>query len=341
MNLRTASLVCAAATLVAGATAASALQAGPVHRAPDSDDALVHTFDNLSRNTAWTRTATLDLDFETHHPQAMEVVGDRIYLSSVEIIEPTVRYPEPVDGYDRTPGKGLGHLFILDRDGQLLKDIVISDGHRYHPGGLDYDGEFLWLPVAEYRPNSSADIYRIDPTTYDVTKLFTVSDHIGGVVRDQETGHLVGQSWGSRRFYDWTVGGKQKGFWLNENHFIDYQDCAYVASRKALCSGVTGLPAQPGAATGYELGGLDDDRPARPAPDPARGPVAGLVHRRPRDHPQPDRPRRRRQPPDPVRRAGRLGRGGRDPDPGLRGRRDAAELTSGWALGSRVRDAWG
>jgi len=186
----------------------------------------------------------------------MEVIGDRIYLSSVEIIEPTVRYPEPVDGYDRTPGKGRGHLFVLDRDGQLLNDIVISDGNRYHPGGLDYDGEFLWLPVAEYRPNSSADIYRIDPTTYDVTKLFTVSDHIGGVVRDQETGHLVGQSWGSRRFYDWKVGGKQKGFWFNENHFLDYQDCEYVASRKALCSGVTGLPAQPGAATGYELGGL-------------------------------------------------------------------------------------
>jgi hypothetical protein len=256
MNLRTASLVRAAAILVAGATSASALQAGPTHRAPESDDALVQTFDNVSRSTAWTRTATLDLDFETHHPQAMEVVGDRIYLSSVEIIEPTVRYPEPVDGYDRTPGKGLGHLFVLDRDGQLLKDIVISDGHLYHPGGLDYDGEFLWLPVAEYRPNSSADIYRIDPTTYEVTKLFTVSDHIGGVVRDQETGHLVGQSWGSRRFYDWTVGGRQKGFWLNENHFLDYQDCEYVASRKALCSGVTGLPAQPGAASGYELGGL-------------------------------------------------------------------------------------
>ena len=121
MNFRTASLVCAAATLVAGATSASALQAEPAHRAPKSDDALVQTFDNVSRSTAWTRTATLDLDFETHHPQAMEVVGDRIYLSSVEIIEPTVRYPEPVNGYDRTPGKGVGHLFVLDREGQLLR----------------------------------------------------------------------------------------------------------------------------------------------------------------------------------------------------------------------------
>ena len=118
MHLRTASLVCAAATLLAAATSASALQAGPAHRA-QGNDALVQTFDNVSRSTAWTRTATLDLDFETHHPQAMEVVGDRIYLSSVEIIEPTVRYPEPVDGYDRTPGKGLGHLFVLDREGKL------------------------------------------------------------------------------------------------------------------------------------------------------------------------------------------------------------------------------
>jgi hypothetical protein len=41
------------------------------------------------------RTETLDLDVETHHPQAMEVVGDRIYLSSVEILEPTVRIPSP------------------------------------------------------------------------------------------------------------------------------------------------------------------------------------------------------------------------------------------------------
>lgn len=136
----------------------------------------------------------------------MEVVGDRIFLSSVEISEPTVHYPEPVDGYNRTPGKGIGHLFILDRDGELLEDIVMSGGHRYHPGGLDCNSKFVWLPVAEYRPDSSTDVYRINDSTYAVKKLFTGPDHIGGVVRGQETGHLIGQSWGSRRFYDWTVG---------------------------------------------------------------------------------------------------------------------------------------
>jgi len=237
-----------------GSAAGSPVAVGVTDR--HVDEPLTRTFRHLDRDTKWELTERIALDSPTHHPQGFALVGGRIFMSTVEIIKAPVPYDEPRDGYDRTPGKGRGHLFVLDRDGQLLKDIVISDGNRYHPGGLDYDGEFLWLPVAEYRPNSSADIYRIDPTTYDVTKLFTVSDHIGGVVRDQETGHLVGQSWGSRRFYDWTVGGRQKRFWLNENHFLDYQDCEYVASRKALCSGVTGLPAQPGAATGYELGGL-------------------------------------------------------------------------------------
>ncbi len=256
MKRRATALFCAGTALAVVATSAAALHAGAANQSQEVNEALVRTFDNVSRDTAWTPTATIDLDFETHHPQAMEVVGNRIYLSSVEIIKPTVKYPEPVNGYDRTPGKGIGHLFVLDRDGRLLEDIVISDGHRYHPGGLDYDGRFLWLPVAEYRPDSSADIYRVNPRTNAVKKLFRVSDHIGGVVRDQETGRLIGQSWGSRRFYDWTVSGQQKRYWLNENHFIDYQDCEYVAFRKALCSGVAELPAQPGATTPYELGGF-------------------------------------------------------------------------------------
>ena len=109
---------------------------------------------------------------------------------------------------------------------------------------------------AEYRPDSEAIIYRVDPVDFGVKKLFTVDDHVGGVVRDQGTGRLVGQSWGSRRFYEWTLDGRQQARWLNDSHFVDYQDCEYVDSRKTLCSGIAGLPAQPGASTGYELGGF-------------------------------------------------------------------------------------
>jgi len=253
VNIRTASMLCAAAVIVAGSGVAAAL---PGDGPRPADDPLVETFQNVSRSTVWQKTGSMQLDFNTHHPQAMEVVGDRIYLSSVEIIAPTVRYPTPVDGYDRTPGQGVGHLFVLDSDGTLLEDIVLGEGNSYHPGGLDVDGDDIWIPVAEYRPNSAAIIYRVDAETFEVEKEFTVDDHVGGVVMDQKSGRLVGQSWGSRRLYERTTAGKQKDFWLNDSHFVDYQDCEYVASRKALCSGIAGLPPRPGTTTPYELGGF-------------------------------------------------------------------------------------
>lgn len=253
MNLRLTAAACAAGLLLAGSVAATARDSAP----QVADDPLVAAFENVSRSTTWTRTGALQLDFNTHHPQAMEVVGDRIYLSSVEIIERPQSYPEPVDGYDRSPGKGVGHLFVLEKDGTLIEDIELGEGDMYHPGGLDVDQEgTIWVPVAEYRPDSESIIYRVDPGTFEARRMFTVDDHVGGVIRDQETGHLVGQSWGSRRFYEWTTAGRQRARWLNDSHFVDYQDCEYVASRKTLCSGIAGLPAQPGAGTPYELGGF-------------------------------------------------------------------------------------
>jgi hypothetical protein len=56
----------------------------------------------------------------------------------------------------------VGHLFVLDPAGKLLRHIEIADGNRSHPGGLDVQGDSLYLPVAEYRPDSSANLYRID-----------------------------------------------------------------------------------------------------------------------------------------------------------------------------------
>ena len=41
---------------------------------------------------------------------------------------------------------------------------------------------------------------------------------------------------------------------LNESHFIDYQDCDYLAFRKMVCGGIAGLSAPAGPQ--FELGGL-------------------------------------------------------------------------------------
>ncbi|WP_353952076.1 DUF6454 family protein [Knoellia sp. S7-12] len=227
-----------------------------VTRTTARDEDVVGALKNITRGTAWKKTGTLDLAFETFHPQGLEVTEDRIYLSSVEILEPTVRYPSPIEGYDRSPGKGIGHLFVLDRQGNLLKDIVLGEGNSYHPGGIDVDDEKVWVPVAEYRPNSHAIIYSIDRDSLAVTKEFEEDDHVGGIVHDRASNKLVGNTWGSRRFFEWTTKGREVDRWLNPDHMLDYQDCEYAGEGHAICSGVTGLPAQPGAVTGYELGGL-------------------------------------------------------------------------------------
>lgn len=222
--------------------------------ASPKDSGVARAFEATTRSTAWTRVARIPLRFPTYHPQGFALVGDLIFLSSVEVIEAPVKYPQPVDGYDRSPGKGVGHLFVLDRQGKLLKDIRIGEGTAYHPGGIDYDGRNVWIPVAEYRPNSRAIVYTVDPKTYRVTERFRVKDHVGGVVRDRTTGQVHGVSWGSRTLYNWTTTGRQLQSTPNESHLLDYQDCDYVSRGKQLCGGVTGLPAATGGT--YDLGGL-------------------------------------------------------------------------------------
>ncbi|WP_226344311.1 DUF6454 family protein [Agilicoccus flavus] len=243
--------VAVGAVLVGGGLAASpAASAAP----PGRDHGLETTIRSTDRTTAWTLTDTLDLSFDTFHPQGLVVTRDRIYLSSVEIIEPTTRYPKPVDGMDRTPGKGVGHLFVMDRAGKLLRDIRLGEGDNYHPGGIDVDGRNIWVSVAQYRPHSSAIVYRVDTRTLRAQRMFEVDDHVGGLVYDKATQRLVGNSWGSRRFYEWTLTGRELRSWANTSHFIDYQDCKYVQRRNALCTGVTNLPTQK-EGVAYELGG--------------------------------------------------------------------------------------
>lgn len=240
--------------LAAAATAGVLLTGLTTAQATGRDSDVTRAFQDTDRSTAWSLVERVPLKFPTYHTQGFALVGDLIFLSSVEVLEPPVRYPEPVGGYDRSPGKGIGHLFVLDRQGNLKKDIRLGEGTAYHPGGIDYDGRDVWVPVAEYRPNSRAVVYTVDPKTYRVTERFRVQDHVGGVVRDRTTGQLHGVSWGSRTLYNWTPAGKQLGKAANESHLLDYQDCDYAARGKQLCGGVTTLPGPNG--TSYALGGL-------------------------------------------------------------------------------------
>ncbi len=253
---RTGIAVLTALLAIGGAAAVPALGAGDHHA---TDTVLADDFGAVDRNTTWQLTGTVRLNFPTYHPEGIAFTPDRVFLSAVQIIEPTVKYPTPQGGYDRTPGKGIGHLFVMDLAGHLQQDITLGEGDMYHPGGIDFDGTNVWVPVAQYRPNSSAIIYRVDATTLQVHKQFEVTDHFGGIVMDKQTGHLVGNTWGSRRFAEWNLHGKQLRTWENPSFFIDYQDCQYAPNSQMICAGVTNLPQTPtagGTSATYELGGM-------------------------------------------------------------------------------------
>src|SRR3954462_9844310 len=104
----------------------------------------------LTRASTWTLISSVPIRFRTFHPQGMVKIGETLVVSSVEVI-------------DRDAGRGVGHLFKLDMAGNLLADLRLGEGAIYHPGGIDYDGHDIWVPVAEYRPDSRSIIYRVDP----------------------------------------------------------------------------------------------------------------------------------------------------------------------------------
>jgi hypothetical protein len=141
-------------------------------------------FKELTRESQWRLVSSLTLNFDTHHPQGMVKIGDTFFVSSVEVRQPTKRFAAPQDGLDRDAGAGAGHLFKVDQQGQLLADLPLGEGTIYHPGGIDFDGKFIWVPVAEYRPDSRSIIYRVDPDTLKATEVFRYADHVGGLVHD-------------------------------------------------------------------------------------------------------------------------------------------------------------
>ena len=172
-------------------------------------------------------------------------------------------------------------MLVLDRGGRLLQDVVLGEGDAYHPGGIDFDGRSVWVPVAEYRPNSAAIVYRLDPATLP---------RPGGVPgarprrrRRPRPRHRATSTASAGARARCTAGRRTAGSWRGaptRTTCSTTRTATTPAYRKQLCSGVTGLPAPGGGA--YELGGLAlrDLRTGRhpaPGPVPACSPPPGHV----------------------------------------------------------------
>ncbi|MDG1438017.1 MAG: DUF6454 family protein [Emcibacteraceae bacterium] len=219
------------------------------------------TFQKLNPTSKWNLVKRVEVDFETFHTQGMVKIEDHLFVSAVEVIIPTETYGETDALNDfsltRTIGQGRGWVFKLDLDGKLIDKVQVGRGAAYHPGGMDYDGKDIWLPVAQYRPNSESDIYRLNPNTMKAVLAFSVKDHIGAIVRPKTSNKFIGLSWGARRVYTWDVnaGKVSNQTWTpNPVSYIDYQDCQSIGTEKMICGGVGKIKS---ANIETSIGGLD------------------------------------------------------------------------------------
>ena len=249
------------------APAASGLTRAPVM-------GIAERFGQLTSASTWTLVETIPLDFDAFHPQGMVRVGADFVVSSVEVRRAPARYPSPVDGFDRDTGEGVGHLFRISGHGQRLRDVIIGEGTLYHPSGLDYDGEAIWLAAAEYRPGGRSVIYRVDAATLDLRELFRFTDHLGAVAYDTDRRILLGMSWGSRQFVRWPepLAGRTArpaSRQRNPSFHLDYQDCKALGAGQVLCGGLRTRQLPTGESSsigGLELISLDDGRPLHQLP---------------------------------------------------------------------------
>ena len=124
----------------------------------------------------------------SHHVQGIDVEGGILWVTSV----------------DRTTRTGFLARYDL-ASGRRLAKAEVHDGARFHPGGIQIDGDSVWVPVAEYRRDSSTWIERRDKVTLALLARFEVADHIGCVaVAD---GVVWGGNWDSRHLYRWRLDG--------------------------------------------------------------------------------------------------------------------------------------
>jgi hypothetical protein len=239
------------------------------------DDRTTRLFRLMGKDTVWSRVDSITMGWQTFHTQGLVKIGETFFVSAVEVLESTVRNGTVTDALydfstDRSEGAGRAWLFKFNAGGELLGKIELTDGAKYHPGGIDFDGTSIWVPVSEYRPNSRSNIYRVDPNSLIAELVFSADDHIGGIVHNLHRGTLHGVSWGSRRLYTWKVSERRRGpkvsrseWTANPQSYIDYQDCHYQGVEYMLCGGVGGYATPRGSVA---FGGLDlvDLRTARP-----------------------------------------------------------------------------
>lgn len=126
------------------------------------------------------------------------------------------------------------YLFKVNRlDGALASKKNIEKLFDFHPGGIDFDGKYIWVPVAVYDEYSHTYMTIVDPETLRHKIVFQADDHIGAVACHGDT--IIGANWNARDFYFFS----RKGEIIEKRPSptgVGYQDCKAVSGH-LMCTG--------------------------------------------------------------------------------------------------------
>ena len=151
---------------------------------------------------------TIPLDGTLYHVQGVDLDRDHIWVTSV----------------DQKNRKAYLHQFSR-KTHKLERRVDLTDGPRFHPGGFSIYKDSIWVPVAEYKRNTSAVLVELDKRTLAVKRRIAVSDHIGCVAVTKDS--LIAGNWDSREFYVLDKTGRQIRKFDNPSA-TSYQDIKFV-----------------------------------------------------------------------------------------------------------------
>lgn len=186
----------------------------------------------LDRSTRWRLESSVQVQTDVGHPQGLMRWGEHWLVSTVY-------------------GDGRGELLVIDIDGIVQQRRDVTDGERFHPGGISSDRGRCWVPVAEYRPASTTTVICVDEELR-TTASFGFDDHLGAMC-DLPDDTLLAVSWGSRILYRLDHDGVIIDQRTNPNLFVDHQDLTVVDAATVVATGL-GAIAAPGGRV--QLGGL-------------------------------------------------------------------------------------
>lgn len=216
---------------------------------------------SISSSTRWELMDIVPLHFKTYHTQGMLKIGDTFYVTAVRVTRPAKYKGKGPDRTVTDEGAGIGYLFHFDKNGQLIDQIELGEGAAFHPGGMDYDGKYIWIPITKYYPYSESIIVRVDPTTRKVEKMATIDDSVGAIIHDTDNHTLIGMNWDAREFLYWPL-NKQSEIINPEKRAAEIrvpntqsklaiQDSKYIGQNQFLGFGLTNL------GNGKRIGGLE------------------------------------------------------------------------------------